>query len=91
MRKRFTEEQIVKILQEHAEGKTVGEVCRNNGISENTLYIWKRRYGGMQVSDVIKLKTLQSENKRLKRLVAELSLENMVQKDVIKNFSGPER
>ncbi len=64
MRKRFTEEQIVKILQEHAEGKTVGEVCRNNGISEN---------------------------ERLKRLVAELSLENMVQKDVIKNFSGPER
>ena len=62
MRKRFTEEQIVKILQEHAEGKTVGEVCRNNGISENTLYIWKRRYGGMQVSDVIKLKTLQYKN-----------------------------
>jgi len=91
MRKRFTEEQIVKILQEHAEGKTVGEVCRNNGISENTFYIWKRRYGGMQVSDVIKLKTLQSENERLKRPVAELSLENMVQKDVIKNFSGPER
>ena len=89
MRKRFTEEQIVKILQEHAEGKTVGEVCRNNGISENTFYIWKRRYGSMQVSDVIKLKTLQSENERLKRPVAELSLENMAQKDVIKKLLRP--
>ena len=81
MKKRFSEEQIVKILQEHKEGKTISEVCRNYGIAENTFYIWQRKYGNMQLDD---------ENRKLKRLVAELSLENMVQKDVIKNFSSPE-
>lgn len=89
MKKRFTEEQIVNVLQQHTEGKSVAEICREFEISENTYYIWKRKYGDMTVSEVSKLKNLEEENTRLKRLVAELSLENMVQKDVIKNFSGP--
>jgi len=90
MRKRFTEEQIVRILQQQELGKTVSTICREAGISENTFYIWKRKYGNMDVSEVTRLKALEEENSRLKRLVAELSLENMVQKDVIKNFSRPE-
>ena len=90
MKKRFSEEQIVKILQEHKEGKTITEVCRNYGIAENTFYIWQRKYGNMQLDDVRRMKSLEEENRKLKRLVAELSLENMVQKDVIKNFSSPE-
>ena len=52
MKKRFSEEQIVKILQEHKEGKTISEVCRNYGIAENTFYIWQRKYGNMQLDDV---------------------------------------
>ena len=91
MKKKFSEKQIVEILQEHQDsGKTVAEICREKGIAENTFYIWKRKYGNMSVSEVIKLKGLEDENAKLKRLVAELSLENMVQKDVIKNFCSPE-
>ena len=91
MKKKFSEKQIVEILQEHQNsGKTVAEICREKGIAENTFYIWKRKYGNMSVSEVIKLKGLEDENAKLKRLVAELSLENMVQKDVIKNFCSPE-
>lgn len=90
MKKRFTEEQIVAILQEQQNsGKTVVEVARKNGISENTFYIWKRKYGNMTVSEVTRLRELEDENAKLKRLVAELSLESMVQKDVIKNFCSP--
>jgi len=90
MRKRFTEEQIVAILQEQQNsGRTVAEVARKNGISENTFYIWKRKYANMTVSEVTRLRGLEEENARLKRLVADLSLENMVQKDVIKNFCSP--
>jgi len=89
MKKRFTEEQIVKMLQEHKEGKTVPEISRENGICEQTFYKWQQKYGEMQVSEVKKLKTLEEENAKLKRLVAELSLEKMVMSDVIKNFSSP--
>lgn len=90
MKKRFTEEQIVAVLQEQQNtGKTVAEVCRKNGISENTFYIWKRKYASMTVSEVTRLRELEEENAKLKRLVADLSLESMVQKDVIKNFCSP--
>lgn len=90
MKKRFTEEQIVAILQEQQNsGKTVAEIARKNGISENTFYIWKRKYGNMTVSEVTRLRELEDENAKLKRLVAELLLESMVQKDVIKNFCSP--
>ena len=88
MKKRFTEEQIVKMIQEHKEGKTVPEISREYGIAEQTFYKWQQKYGNMKVSEVKKMKTL--ENARLKRLVAELSLEKMVMSDVIKNFSSPD-
>jgi len=83
MKKRFTEEQIVGILQKQQAGKEANDICREHGISENTFYIWKRKYENMSVSEVSKLKSLEDENAKLKRLVADLSLENMVQKDVI--------
>lgn len=91
MRKRFSEKEIVEILQKQKNtGKTIVEICREKGIAENTFYKWKRKYENMTVSEVTKLKSLEDENAKLKRLVAELSLENMVQKDVIKNFCSPE-
>lgn len=90
MKKRFTEEQIVKMIQEHKEGKTVPEVSREYGIAEQTFYKWQQKYGNMKVSEVKKMKSLEEENARLKRLVAELSLEKMVMSDVIKNFSSPD-
>lgn len=91
MRKRFSEKEIVEILQKQKNtGKTIAEICREKGIAENIFYKWKRKYENMTVSEVTKLKRLEDENAKLKRLVAELSLENMVQKDVIKNFCSPE-
>jgi putative transposase len=91
MKKRFSEKEIVETLQEQQRtGKTISEICREKGIAENTFYIWKRKYGNMSVTEVTKLKSLEDENAKLKRLVADLSLENMVQKDVIKNFCSPE-
>lgn len=90
MKKRFTEEQIVKMIQEHKEGKTVPEISREYGIEEQTFYKWQQKYGNMKVSEVKKMKSLAEENARLKRLVAELSLEKMVMIDIIKDFSNPD-
>lgn len=84
MRKsRFTEEQIVTILQEHDAGARVAEVCRRHGVSEQTVYRWKQKYGGMARSDVQRLKALEAENARLKRLVAEQALDNQMLKDLL--------
>jgi putative transposase len=74
MKKRFSEEQIVKILGEATEGK-VAEVCRRHGVSDATYYNWKKRYEGMSVSELRKLKGLEEENRRLKKLVAEKELD----------------
>lgn len=82
-RKRFTEAQIVAVLQEAAgEGATGRAVARRHGITETTLYRWRAKYGGMQQSEVKRLRVLEDENARLKKLVADLSLDNAMLKDV---------
>ena len=84
MRKsRFTEEQIIAILAEQERGMATAEVCRTHGISEGTFYKWKAKFGGMQVSDAKKLKSLETENARLKRLLADAMLDNVVLKDLL--------
>ncbi len=84
MRKsRFTEEQIIAILAEQERGISTAEVCRKHGISEGTFYKWKAKFGGLQVSDAKKLKTLETENGRLKRLLADAMLDNVVLKDLL--------
>lgn len=84
MRKsRFTEEQIIAMLTEHERGLGTADVCRKHGISAGTFYKWKAKFGGMDVSDARKLKTLESENARLKRLLADAMLDNVVLKDLL--------
>lgn len=79
---RFTEEQIVRVLQEAAAGRPVRELCRQQGITETTFYRWRTKYGNLQVSEAKRLKALEDENRRLKKLVADLSLDNAMLKDV---------
>ena len=84
MRKaRFTESQIIKVLKEVEGGRTVVDVCREYGISNATYYKWKSKYGGMELSDIRRLKELEDENRRLKQMYADLCLENKALKDVI--------
>lgn len=84
MRKsRFSEEQIIAILAEQERGMKTAEVCRKHGISQNTFYKWKAKFGGMDISDARKLKTLESENARLKKLLADTMLDNAVLKDLL--------
>jgi putative transposase len=71
---RFTETQIVAILKEHEAGVATKDLCRNHGISPATFYVWKAKFGGMEVSDVAKMKALEDENRRLKRIVADQAL-----------------
>ena len=72
---RFSEEQIIAVLKEHAAGIGVSELCRKHGISDATFYTWRRRYGGLEVSDARRLKALEDENARRKKLVAEQMLD----------------
>jgi len=81
-RSRFTEEQIIGILKEQEAGQRTADVCRRHGVSEATFYKWKSKYGGLQVSDAKRLKSLESENARLKKLLAEAMLDNAILKDV---------
>jgi putative transposase len=84
MRKsQFSEQKIVKILNEAELGATVEDVCRKHGISHSTYYRWKAKYGGMEVSDIQRLKELEEENRRLKKMYAELSLDHEVLKDLL--------
>lgn len=80
---RFTEEQIIAILAEQERGQKTAEVCRKHGISPNTFYKWKAKYGGLDISDARKLKSLETENARLKRLLADTMLDNVVLKDLL--------
>jgi len=82
-RSRFREIQIVKILKEVEGGRNVKEVCREQGISDTTYYNWRAKYGGMEASDIRRLKELGEENRRLKQMYADLSLQNHALKDVI--------
>lgn len=84
---RYSEEQIISILKEAEAGISVTELCRKYGISDQTYYNWKAKYGGMTVSDARKLKQIEDENRRLKHIVADLTLDNQALKAVIsKNF-----
>ena len=84
---RYSEEQIIGILKEAEAGIAINELCRKYGISDQTYYNWKAKYGGMTVSDARKLKQIEEENRRLKHLVADLTLDNQALKAVIsKNF-----
>lgn len=82
-RSRFTEQQIVSILKEADAGKNVKDLCRQHDISPATYYQWKSKYGGLDASDLKRMKELEGENSRLKKLFAELSLENAALKDLI--------
>ena len=82
-RSRFTESQIVGILKEADAGRKVREVCREYGISHATYYAWKSKYGGMSASELKRVKELEAENSRLKRMYADLSMENDSLKDLI--------
>jgi putative transposase len=81
--KRFTEEQIIAVLKEAEAGAKTPDLCRRHGVSEQTFYRWKARYGGLEVSDLRRLRQLEDENSRLKRLVADLALDNQALKELI--------
>lgn len=87
MRRRFTDEQIIGMLREHEAGVKTADLCRKQGLSEATFYKYKARYRGMTVSDARKLKVLEEENARLKRLLADAMLDNAALKDLAtKNY-----
>jgi len=87
VRKRYTEEQIIGVLQEGKAGAKVAELCRKYGISDATYYNWKAKYAGMTVSELRRLKSLETENRRLKQIVAEQTLDMQALKELLaKNF-----
>ena len=80
---RFSEEQIIGLLKQQESGRTTVEVCREAGISPATFYAWKAKFGGMSVSDAQRLRQLEAENSKLRRVVADLTLDNVALKDVL--------
>jgi putative transposase len=82
-RRRFTEEQVIGILKEAEAGGKTTELCRRHGISEQTFYRWKGKYGGLEVNEARRLRQLEHENSRLKRLVADLTLDNQALKELV--------
>ncbi len=86
-RSRFTQEQIVGVLKEHGAGAATAALCRRHGISEQTFYRRKQKYGGLEPGEATRLKALEEENARLKRLVAEQALDNQVLKDLLRKNS----
>lgn len=83
MKRRFSEEQIIGLLKQHEGGVAVAQLCRDHNVSQATFYKWKAKYGGLDVSEAKRLKQLEEENNRLKRLVAEQALDIVVLKDVV--------
>lgn len=85
--KRYSEEQIIRVLKEAEAGAKTPDICRKYGISNATLYNWKTKYGGLELNELRRLKTLEDENRRLKQIVADLTLDNQALKAVVsKNF-----
>ena len=82
-RSRFTEEQIISILKEHEAGIPVAELCRKHGVSDASIYKWKARFGGMEVSEAKRLRALEDENAKLKRMLADAMLDNVALKDLL--------
>jgi len=86
MSKRMTESQIVAILKEADAGMAIKDICRKHNIGSSTFYKWREKYGGMEASDVKRLKELEEENRRLKQMYADLSLKSQMQEDIIKKL-----
>ena len=82
---KFTESQIVKILKQHEAGGSVSDICKEHGISQGTFYNWRNKYGGMDAKMIIRVKEFEEENRRLKQMYADISLEHRILKDVIEN------
>lgn len=82
MNRRYTEEQIVKILKENQAGARAEDLCRKYNVSINTFYRWRQKYAGMEVSDIKKMRSLEDENRRLKQIVADLTLDNRALKEI---------
>lgn len=80
---RFSETQILKVLKQAEAGQTTAEVCRAHGISESTFYNWKAKFGGMEAADIKRLRELEEENRRLKHMYAELSLDHQILKEIV--------
>jgi putative transposase len=87
VKQRFSEPQILSVLKEAESGVKVADVCRKHGICEGTFFRWKSKYSGMEISDIRKMKDLELENNRLKRIVAQYALENEAMREVIKKNS----
>jgi putative transposase len=81
-KKRYSEEQIIKVLKENEAGMSVEQLARKHNVAAGTIYRWRNQYGGMEINELKKLKSLEEENRRLKRLVADLSLDNQMLKDI---------
>jgi putative transposase len=86
MSKRMTESQIVAILKEADAGMAIKDICRKHNIGSSTFYKWREKYGGMEASDLKRLKELEEENRRLKHMYADLSLKSQMQEDIIKKL-----
>ncbi len=82
-RKRFTEEQIIRALKEYDGGRTTKDICRDLGVSTVSFYSWRKKYAGMEISQLRRLKELEAENRKLKQMYADLALDNVMLKDVI--------
>ena len=86
MKKRYSEEQIIGFLKEADKGVPVKDLCRKHGFSDASFYLWRSKYGGMEISDAKRLKALETENSRLKKLLAESMLENEVTREALRKI-----